>query len=149
MEVNHADPTATYTEFKLNLTGFAVDDGNIYHGFHVHEWGDLSDGCDSTGDHYNPLYENHGAPYENALNRHFGDLGNIEEDPSGNVVTYFTDGIVAIEGPFSVIGRAMVEHANYDDLGKTRVDDSLTTGNAGSRIACCVIGKTDDSHWTD
>lgn len=29
-------------------------------GFHIHELGDLSNGCNSTGSHYNPLNKNHG-----------------------------------------------------------------------------------------
>ena len=137
------------TEIKLNLTGFAVGDGNVYHGFHIHEFGDLSDGCESTGSHFNPLYQNHGASSDDALHRHFGDLGNIQEDANGNVVAYMTDGIVAIQGPFSVLGRAMVVHQLYDDLGKTGVADSLTTGNAGDRLSCCIIGKSDGSHWAE
>ncbi|GIY14311.1 sod_Cu domain-containing protein [Caerostris extrusa] len=32
------------------------------HGFHIHSSGDLSDGCQSTGPHYNPKTSNHGGP---------------------------------------------------------------------------------------
>ena len=59
----------SYTEIKLNLTGFFVGDGIMYHGFYIHEFGDLSDGCSSTGSHYNPLGQNHGPRYESVLNR--------------------------------------------------------------------------------
>lgn len=34
------------------ITGLAP---NQYHGFHVHMWGDLSKGCVSIGDHFNPF----------------------------------------------------------------------------------------------
>ena len=43
-------------------------------------------------------------------------------------------------GPHSVIGRTVVLHADQDDLGLTDHKESKTTGAAGARIACGVIG---------
>lgn len=40
----------------------------------------------------------------------------------------------------SVIGRSVIVHENVDDLGKGGHELSLSTGNAGGRIACGVIG---------
>uniref|UniRef100_A0A0K0DJZ7 Superoxide dismutase n=1 Tax=Angiostrongylus cantonensis TaxID=6313 RepID=A0A0K0DJZ7_ANGCA len=45
------------------------------HGMHVHQNGNLGNGCLAAGDHYNPFNMNHGSP--NARVRHVGDLGNI------------------------------------------------------------------------
>jgi Cu-Zn family superoxide dismutase len=41
---------------------------------------------------------------------------------------------MTFDGPGSIIGRAVIVHANEDDL-KTQ-----PTGNAGVRVACGVIG---------
>ncbi|KAG8536189.1 hypothetical protein GDO81_026934, partial [Engystomops pustulosus] len=34
------------------------------HGIHIHEYGDLSMGCESCGGHYNPEGNTHGRPGE-------------------------------------------------------------------------------------
>ncbi|XP_045605334.1 superoxide dismutase [Cu-Zn] [Procambarus clarkii] len=108
------------------------------HGFHIHEFGDLSGGCGTAGGHFNPYKKEHGSP-EN-LNRHVGDLGNILADESGLAYVNITDQLVTLVGPTSAVGRAIVVHAGQDDLGKGGNPESLKTGNAGGRVACGVIG---------
>lgn len=108
------------------------------HGFHVHEFADLSAGCQSTGPHYNPLTVNHGGP--KSSERHVGDLGNIECDDHGVTNIVFTDPVASLSGQYSIVGRALVIHSDVDDYGMNKDDpESLKTGNAGTRIACCVI----------
>jgi len=107
------------------------------HGFHVHEKADFSDGCTSAGPHYNPLGQVHGAPTDEV--RHIGDLGNVKADEQGNSKGEITDRFIKIFGEHSVVGRAFMVHADPDDLGKGGNDTSLTTGNAGARIACGEI----------
>ncbi|EAT42157.1 AAEL006271-PC [Aedes aegypti] len=108
------------------------------HGFHIHERGDLSDGCTSTGGHYNPDKVTHGGPADQV--RHIGDLGNVVADENGIAKTSFSDTVVSLFGSYSVLGRAIVVHAGVDDFGKTNHPDSLKTGNAGGRLACGIIG---------
>ncbi|RMX41707.1 hypothetical protein pdam_00019857 [Pocillopora damicornis] len=114
---------------------------NTVHGFHIHEYGDtFSDGCQSTGSHYNPLHMTHGAPQDKI--RHFGDLGNVVADKEGVVNAVLVDPRVSLFGPFSVVGRAFVIHEKIDDLGQGTGPlqvESLKTGNAGARLGCGVI----------
>ncbi|XP_075542140.1 superoxide dismutase [Cu-Zn]-like [Dermacentor variabilis] len=134
----HQDPEGKNVTVFGNITN--IPDGK--HGFHVHEYGDLSNGCSSTGSHYNPNKTSHGAP--NATERHVGDLGNIVAD-CGIAVVNLTDHLLTLNGENSIIGRAVVVHADTDDLGLGSNNDSLKTGNAGSRLACCVIGIASQS----
>lgn len=107
---------------------------NTKHGFHVHEYGDCSkpDGS-SAGGHYNPEGHQHAGP--DAGQRHAGDFGNLEADAQGKARLELTVDNISIAGERNpVIGRAVIVHAQADDL------KSQPTGNAGGRIACGVIG---------
>jgi len=53
------------------------------------------------------------------------------------------DKLVGLCGPNSVIGRSCVVHQDEDDLGLGGFEDSKTTGHAGARVACGVIGLSD------
>ncbi|KAN0055278.1 hypothetical protein ACTA71_008383 [Dictyostelium dimigraforme] len=110
------------------------------HGFHIHEFGDTSNGCISAGAHFNPFHKNHGGP--NSATRHVGDLGNIKSCPSTGVATVcINDNIISLFGELSIIGRTLVIHADPDDLGLGGTPLSLTTGNAGARVACGILAK--------
>ena len=134
------------TIIKVNLSGFKPFSK---HAIHIHEKGitSLINACDSTCKHYNPYNSKHGNSEIHGKDRHVGDLiNNIESDKDGNVYITFIDDLVNLFPPFSVIGRSVVIHSGIDDLGVYRNEKSergnlsSTTGNAGSRIACSVIG---------
>lgn len=108
------------------------------HGFHVHQFGDNTNGCASAGPHFNPHNKTHGAPGD--AERHVGDLGNVTADADGVAKIEISDKQLSLTGVHSIIGRTVVIHADVDDLGKGGVDLSKTTGNAGGRLACGVIG---------
>lgn len=111
------------------------------HGFHIHEFGDCSAAdFTSAGSHFNPLGKEHGAPGDEE--RHAGDLGNIDADANGEATIDIVDRIISLNpsSEFSVIGRAVIVHEQEDDLGRGDSADSKTTGNAGARVACGVIG---------
>ncbi|KAF9151276.1 Superoxide dismutase [Cu-Zn] [Linnemannia schmuckeri] len=110
------------------------------HGFHIHEFGDNTNGCLSAGAHFNPHGQTHGAP--TASVRHAGDLGNITADANGKATFDDTDSQLKLIGPHSIIGRTVVVHENEDDLGLGGHELSPSTGNAGGRLACGVIGVT-------
>ena len=103
------------------------------HGFHIHEYGDCSapDGT-SAGGHFNPEDMPHGAPTD--MERHAGDLGNLEADGSGKSHYERIDDHISLNGPHSIVGLAVIVHAGEDDF------TSQPTGNAGPRVACGIIG---------
>lgn len=116
---------------------------NSLHGFHIHrDPVDFTEGCTSTGPHYNPTNTNHGAPTNDPSERHVGDLGNILSDENGAARFNFTDPVASLFNEHSIMGRAIVVHGGEDDLGLGGNDGSLASGNAGPRIGCCDIVST-------
>lgn len=112
---------------------------NSSHGFHIHEAGDLSDKCMGACAHFNPYNKKHGGL--TSKERHVGDLGNIRFDARGVAKFRMEDSLVKLRGTkANVIGRSVVIHEDPDDLGMGGHNDSLTTGHAGKRITCAVIG---------
>ncbi len=109
------------------------------HGFHIHERGDCSapDGT-SAGGHFNPASTEHGSV--EAAVHHGGDMPNVVADAQGNA---HVDGPVSSNvnagkgDDFDIIGRGLIVHADPDDY------HSQPTGNAGARLACAVISKSE------
>ena len=130
---------ADQVDIILNLTGLKKND---LHGFHVHEYGDLSDGCNSACAHFNPYKKKHGCP--GMPERHVGDLGNIVTNMFGNANYRTSDTVISLNSTeTNIIGRMLIIHEDPDDCGQGQgslKDESLKTGNAGKRIACAVIG---------
>ncbi|XP_021724415.1 superoxide dismutase [Cu-Zn], chloroplastic-like isoform X2 [Chenopodium quinoa] len=124
------------TTVNVRITGLTPGK----HGFHLHEFGDTTNGCMSTGPHFNPNKMTHGAPEDEV--RHAGDLGNIVANTDGVAEATIVDNQIPLTGLNSVVGRALVVHELEDDLGKGGHELSLTTGNAGGRLACGVVGLT-------
>jgi Cu-Zn family superoxide dismutase len=127
------DPSGATTVVG-DITGLAPGK----HGLHVHEFGDTTNGCMSTGPHFNPNKMTHGAPTDSV--RHAGDLGNVIADAGGCKFT-IKDMQIPLSGANSIVGRAFVIHELEDDLGKgdnseigTQGKTSSTTGNAGARL---------------
>lgn len=147
------------------------------HAIHVHEYGDLTDGCKSLGGHFNPTGHAH---YHSQMG-HAGDLfNNFKTDHKGNFIYFYKTNRLSLTGRNSIIGRSIVIHKFMDDLGLRGIlddngtltsyefmsdsqlesicstlgysttsrqdmvsrllDESITTGNASTRIACAIIG---------
>ncbi|XP_030636029.1 extracellular superoxide dismutase [Cu-Zn] [Chanos chanos] len=124
-------------QVAVNLRGLS-DGKQQAHAIHVHRFGDLSDGCITAGPHYNPVAVDHPG--------HPGDLGNFA----------FRDGRIrqllrvpggTLFGGRSMLGRAVVVHEKEDDMGLGPDEESKRSGNAGKRIAGCVIGLSSPSLW--
>lgn len=121
--------TADGVHVQANIEGLAPG----RHGFHIHEFGDLSKpDLTSAGGHFNPEHHHHAD--RSAADRHVGDLGNLEADENGRATVDFVDAQLQLAGPHSIIGRAVIVHGKADDL------KSQPAGDAGPRVAGGVIG---------
>jgi Cu-Zn family superoxide dismutase len=119
---------------KVDIKGLTK---NHLHGFHIHESGDLREGCKSCCAHYNPENTDHGDLYGG----HAGDLGNIKTDENGNCKMSLKADKFSVD---DILGRSIIIHEDEDDLGLGTFEDSKTTGHSGARIVCALIGISKD-----
>jgi Cu-Zn family superoxide dismutase len=105
------------------------------HGVHVHATGDCSaPDAASAGPHFDPTGGTHAGPHD--PRRHAGDLGNLEAGTDGaGTLRVATDALTVAPGPRSVVGRALVIHADPDDLV------TQPSGASGARVGCGVIER--------
>ena len=122
---NGARGLVVFTQTEAGVTVTADVSGltpNQPHGFHIHEYGDISDPAgNATGGRYHPKDL-------------AGGLGNLQADAEGNAFyqkTFTNFSIAGSQHP--VLGRGVIIHAQPDD-------GDPATGKAGARIAQGVIG---------
>jgi len=128
--------TITFTQVGdvVRISGEVTGHTKGPKGFHIHAMGDCSaHDAMSAGGHFNPGMSKHGGPYDPV--KHAGDLGNITFNAEGVAKINFAVGDISVsrDRPDGIIGRALMVHAQGDDL---KTDP---TGNAGGRVACGVI----------
>ncbi|XP_029831385.2 copper chaperone for superoxide dismutase isoform X2 [Ixodes scapularis] len=99
-------------------------DSTMRHRLQIHELGDLSNGCDSTGVIFNPLSS---EPSRQKDQRVYGALGEISVDSSGRSVFRKTDDTVRVP---DIIGRSLVVCAQ-----PTQSDTGCL------RLACGIIAR--------
>ncbi|KQP35687.1 superoxide dismutase family protein [Pseudorhodoferax sp. Leaf274] len=114
------------------------------HGLHIHTNGKCAPGPDpsgktiafgAAGGHFDPdATGRHGHP-EHDAQRHAGDVPNLLVDGQGKGMLRFTNPKITLlpNARNSVLGRALVVHAEADDY-KTN-----PAGNSGGRVLCGVI----------
>lgn len=78
----------------------------------VNECGDISQGIESTGGHFNPHLKSHGSPDD--TEKHAGDLGNVHigNDGKGKIRLEVHNSFHVSE----IIGRSLVLDSQEDDL---------------------------------
>lgn len=134
-EGNDVKGTVTFTQTDAGIRIVADIEGLTpgEHGFHIHEWGDISksDGT-AAGGHFNPEGHDHAGPHDAV--RHAGDMGNLIADENGKAHYDEVDDLITFSGKNNIIGRSIIIHVNADDLV------SQPTGDAGGRVAQGVIG---------
>lgn len=132
----HGEVTLTEENGKVTLEAHISELSQGIHAIHIHEKADCSssDGK-STGGHWNPTFESHGA-WGDQNGFHRGDIGNFSADESGHGMIIFSTDLWCLgceDETKNLMGKAIIVHQGEDDL------TSQPSGAAGKRISCAGI----------
>lgn len=122
-------PSEGRSEMKVSINISGLTPGE--HGFHIHTDPNCDNQGKAAGGHFNPQEVDHSGPRQ--ASQHVGDLGNITANNKGDVDIEINNERLAFSGENNILNRAVVVHANADDLV------SQPSGDAGGRVACGVI----------
>ncbi len=130
--------TVTFTEEDGMVKMVAVLSGlsEGEHAIHIHETADCtSDDGKSSGGHWNPTREPHGA-WGAQEGYHRGDIGNFTADAEGNATVEFSTDLWCLgceDETKNLMGKAVIVHQGKDDFL------SQPSGAAGARVSCTGI----------
>jgi superoxide dismutase, Cu-Zn family len=105
-----------------------------FHGFHIHTTGACEPDFSAAGGHFNPTGATHGD--------HAGDLPTLLVNEDGTGMLAATTDRFSVEDLRDEDGSAVMVHeladnyANIPERYGTPDEDTLATGDAGSRLAC-------------
>uniref|UniRef100_A0AC35UFZ8 Superoxide dismutase n=1 Tax=Rhabditophanes sp. KR3021 TaxID=114890 RepID=A0AC35UFZ8_9BILA len=124
-----SDEASTHIIIKLD----GLPNGSF--GVQIRNWGNLTRGCESFGDEFNPdnVQRHIGLRFPA---RKVGTIGNIVNNKFDEWNTK-----VSLFDRNSVIGRGIVVFEHADDNGMVASRDSMQDGSVGKPIACGIIGR--------
>lgn len=138
-EKAHGTVTFTKTDKGLRVNAELSDLPPGQHAYHVHLFGDCSGNDGKTaGTHFNFNGSSEHPPKD--IQRITGNLGVLAADKSGKATATMVIQHASLQGPYSIIGRAVIIHAKGND------PKSPPIGAAGKRLACGVIGIGQAKH---
>ena len=53
-----------WLNIQVDIDNVPMNDGTLFHGLHIHQYGEMTNGCKGMGPHYNPGGTLHGAPWQ-------------------------------------------------------------------------------------
>lgn len=125
-------------QVRLNLEVTVPVLANKEVAVHIHETGSCADNAKAAGPHWNPSGAQHGKWGGGAF--HSGDIGNVRLDGSGRGVMELETDRWSIGGDAGsdILNKALIVHSGVDDF------TSQPAGNAGNRIGCGIIARSNN-----
>lgn len=106
------------TQTSGDLVSFIGEFKHLQPGLHaikIHEFGDLENGCASTGGVFNPFSQQRGDSSDDIHERRVGDIRHVQARFDTNAEYKNRDQYATMWGPNSILGRSLVIYEREDD----------------------------------